>query len=210
MPKQVDHDQKRIEIVDAALRLVVRDGLDAATVRNIAAEAGTSVRPVQYYFADKKALLAAAHARVTQRLGAQVTAKVAALGPNASPREVVDAVVDAFMPTDKISREGMIAYYAFYAAELVDKRVRITGAKAAPNRIAELIEAQVRRSGNSHPGLASETQLFVFALPSAASGVIAGYLSVDDARRVLDTALDRLFTKTSSGSRSAGNRRPRR
>lgn len=200
MPRVVDHVTKRQDLVDAALRVIVRDGLEAATVRTIAAEAGTSIRPVQYYFDDKAALLALAHARVTELLGTRIANIVRALGDNPEPRAVVDAVVHAFLPTDRESRDAMVAYYAFYAAEMVDARVRIRGAKRAPNLIAELIVAQLRRAGVDGPELSIDVQLFVFALPSAASGVIAGYLSLKDARAVLDRGVDALF-RTPSASR---------
>jgi AcrR family transcriptional regulator len=113
VPRRVDHEERRRELVDAALRVVVRDGLEAATVRNIAQEAGCSVRPVQYYFADKATLLAAAHARVTERLGALVATSIAALGPSPAPRDVARAVARSFLPLDDERRGGMIAYYAF-------------------------------------------------------------------------------------------------
>ena len=40
MPKIVDHDQRRRELVDASLRIIVRQGLAGATMRDIATEAG--------------------------------------------------------------------------------------------------------------------------------------------------------------------------
>lgn len=195
MPKQVNHDEKRTEIIDAALRLVVRSGLESASIRNIAAEAGCSVRPVQYYFADKATLLAAAHARVTQLLGANIATAVGGLGPDADPRAIVETVVQSFLPTTDRARDAMIAYYAFYAAELVEPRVRIKGAKAAPNRIAELIESNLRRFHNDKPPFdpTLEAHMLVMAIPSIASGVIAGYTTLPEARRLLSATLSRLM-----------------
>jgi AcrR family transcriptional regulator len=196
MPRRVDHEERRGELVDAALRVVVRDGLEAATVRTIAQEAGCSVRPVQYYFADKAALLAAAHARVTARLGARVASSVAALGPSPEPREVARAVVRSFLPLDSESRDGMIAYYAFYAVELTNPDLRIRGAVDAPNTLASLLSTQVRRHlGRREPPfhVDREAQLLVAAVPSIASGVIAGYVALRDAETLLDHGIDRLF-----------------
>jgi TetR/AcrR family transcriptional repressor of bet genes len=196
MPRVVDHEQRRRELVDAALRLVVTDGLEGATVRNIAREAGCSIRPVQYYFADKAALLAAAHARVTERLGARVAAAIAALGPSPEPRRIGRAVVRSFLPLDAESRDGMIVYYAFYAAELTNPRVRIPGAVGAPNAIASILSTQIRRHfGRRKPPFQvdREALLLVVAVPSVASGVIAGYLSLRDAETLLNHGIDRLF-----------------
>src|SRR5437870_1208569 len=59
MPKRVDHEERRREIVEAVIRITLKGGLTAATVREVAAEAGVSVRLVQYYFGSKDALLLA-------------------------------------------------------------------------------------------------------------------------------------------------------
>ena len=50
MPRRVDHEARRRQITDAVVRLTVKGGLPAATFREVAAEAGVSVRLVQYYF----------------------------------------------------------------------------------------------------------------------------------------------------------------
>lgn len=60
MPKRVDHDQRRREIVQAAWRLIARGGFEAMTMREIAAEAGFANGALKYYFSSKDELLAAA------------------------------------------------------------------------------------------------------------------------------------------------------
>ena len=60
MPKIVDHDARREEIVDAVWRVISRDGIASATTRAIADEAGCSNGVLSHYFADKTALLHAA------------------------------------------------------------------------------------------------------------------------------------------------------
>ena len=40
MPKRVDHEERRREIVEAVIRITLKGGLTAATVREVAAEAG--------------------------------------------------------------------------------------------------------------------------------------------------------------------------
>ena len=47
MPKRVDHDVRRRQITDAVCRITVRGGVGAATFREVAAEAGVSVRLVE-------------------------------------------------------------------------------------------------------------------------------------------------------------------
>lgn len=60
MPRLVDHEQRRIEIVEAAWRIIARGGFAAATMRQIAAEAGFANGGLKHYFAGKDELLAAA------------------------------------------------------------------------------------------------------------------------------------------------------
>lgn len=60
MPRLVNHDQRRIEIVEAAWRIIARGGFAAATMREIAAEAGFANGGLKHYFAGKDELLTAA------------------------------------------------------------------------------------------------------------------------------------------------------
>jgi AcrR family transcriptional regulator len=52
VPRRVDHEQRRRQITDALLRIAGTRGLQAVTMREVAAEAGVSLRLVQYYATD--------------------------------------------------------------------------------------------------------------------------------------------------------------
>lgn len=58
-------------VLDAVVRVLVRDGLDGLSVRRVAAEAGVSIGAVQYHFATKDALLVAAADHVTTQFQAR-------------------------------------------------------------------------------------------------------------------------------------------
>ena len=68
MPKQVDHEQRRIEIVEATWRIIARGGFAAATMREIAAEAGFANGGLKHYFVNKDELLVAAFQRTFYRI----------------------------------------------------------------------------------------------------------------------------------------------
>jgi AcrR family transcriptional regulator len=51
---------RRDEVVDAAVRVIARDGLSAASLRSIAREIGYTTGVVMHYFKDKQELLVAA------------------------------------------------------------------------------------------------------------------------------------------------------
>jgi AcrR family transcriptional regulator len=63
MPKRVDHDQRRNEIVEATWRIVESGGFDAATMREIANNAGFANGALKHYFPNKGAILTAAYER---------------------------------------------------------------------------------------------------------------------------------------------------
>jgi AcrR family transcriptional regulator len=67
MPRVVDHEQRRAEVAAAVWRIVARDGVQAVTVRRVAAETGMSTSVVSHYFADKADLLRVAFHLVVER-----------------------------------------------------------------------------------------------------------------------------------------------
>jgi AcrR family transcriptional regulator len=71
MPKDVDHDQRREEILEAVVRVVARDGLEKATVRVIAAETGWSTGVLQHYFSDKDEMMVSALRLMYERIAAR-------------------------------------------------------------------------------------------------------------------------------------------
>lgn len=72
MPKIVDHEQRRQEVLAATWRVIARVGLDATTIRRIADEAGHSVGVLTHYFADKEDILSSAHLLAFARARARI------------------------------------------------------------------------------------------------------------------------------------------
>ncbi len=72
MPKIVDHDQRRIELVQATWRIIARYGIDGATMREIAAEAGFANGALKPYFPTKDDLLAFAFGYVFDQTNRRV------------------------------------------------------------------------------------------------------------------------------------------
>ena len=77
MPKIVDHDERRLELVDATWRIIARLGIESATMREIATEAGFANGALKPYFPTKDTLLTFAFGHVFNRTNeriAEVTA----------------------------------------------------------------------------------------------------------------------------------------
>jgi AcrR family transcriptional regulator len=72
MPKIVDHEERRIEVLDATWRVIGRVGLEATTVRRIADEAGYSQGVLAHYFHDKSDILISAHKLAYSRARARI------------------------------------------------------------------------------------------------------------------------------------------
>lgn len=73
MPKIVDHDQRRHEIVGAAWRLITHGGFDTATMAAIAHEAGYANGAIKPYFATKHDLVLAVFDHVYERTARRAT-----------------------------------------------------------------------------------------------------------------------------------------
>lgn len=72
MPKIVDHDERRLELVDATWRIIARQGLEGATMREIAMEAGFANGALKPYFPTKDTLLEFAFEHVFNRTNQRI------------------------------------------------------------------------------------------------------------------------------------------
>jgi len=72
VPKIVDHDERRLELVDATWRIIARQGLESATMREIATEAGFANGALKPYFPTKDTLLEFAFSHVFNRTNQRI------------------------------------------------------------------------------------------------------------------------------------------
>jgi AcrR family transcriptional regulator len=120
MPKVVDHEQRRRELANAVWRVIRREGIDRASVRTVAAEAGWSPGALRHYFATQSALLAFAMRLVVQR----IEGRIAALDRAADAREAVEQVLHELLPLDDERRAENEVWLAFTARALIDPELR--------------------------------------------------------------------------------------
>jgi AcrR family transcriptional regulator len=78
MPRVVDHEERRAQVAAAVWRVVSAEGLEAVTVRRVAAETGMSTSVVSHYFAGKHDLLRLAFRLALDRGRARAEAQVRA------------------------------------------------------------------------------------------------------------------------------------
>jgi AcrR family transcriptional regulator len=120
MPKVVDHEQRRRELGHAVWRVIRRDGVDHASVRTVAKEAGWSAGALRHYFASQSELLAFAMRLVVER----IEGRLAALERAADPREAVEQVLHELLPLDDERRAENEVWLAFTARALIDPELR--------------------------------------------------------------------------------------
>lgn len=70
----VDHDERRRRIAEVTASVIAHEGLDAATIRRIAAELGGPTKIITYYFPEKQELLHFTWEHLAQKYAGQVAA----------------------------------------------------------------------------------------------------------------------------------------
>ncbi|MGK2317194.1 TetR/AcrR family transcriptional regulator [Gordonia rhizosphera] len=76
MPKIVDHDERRREIIAVVWRLIATRGIEAMTMRTIAEEAGYANGVLSYYFANKDEVVRRAYEHVSLATNDRVARKL--------------------------------------------------------------------------------------------------------------------------------------
>lgn len=117
----VDPDRRRRDVVAAVWRVVRRDGLDRASVRNVAREAGLSTGSLRHYFATQPELLAFTLRTIIERIERRIAA---APGADGDPRERAARVLAELLPMDAERAAENHVWLAFTARALVDPALR--------------------------------------------------------------------------------------
>lgn len=198
MPKRVDHDLRRRQIGEALLRIASTRGLQAASMREVAAEANVSLRLVQYYFRTKKELLLGALAYLGEQLSARVQDHIRALGTPPTPRGVLYGTLTAILPTDEEGRRLTRTYAAYYTLVLAEPELAAEHGATYPDAMERFLAGYLRaaqEAGQVDPSLDAPTVVAgLLALTNGlGSSVLGGQRDGDAALAILTYHLDRLF-----------------
>ena len=146
MPKLVDREQRRREILEVTWRLMASRGADAATMREIAREAGYANGALAYYFANKEALVEAAYLYVFDRINDRIREATAGLRGAAALRAFLVEV----MPTTEVTRLEARIVLPFWSRTVADERFAELNDEAMQRwrrELTELLE-QARDDGD--------------------------------------------------------------
>jgi AcrR family transcriptional regulator len=170
-------------------------------MREVAAEAGVSLRLVQYYFGTKEELLLAAMQHLAAQFGERAMTRIRGSKQTsvpASPRDVVAAILAEGLPADDERRTFAELSVAYLALSLTDPALAIAPLVKNSDVVIDVIADQLRAAqaaggapGDLDPGLEAVSLLALSA--GLSTSVLAGQSSPGQAQAVIDYHLDRLF-----------------
>ncbi|MFC8529848.1 TetR/AcrR family transcriptional regulator [Nocardia sp. NPDC057227] len=201
MPRLADHDLRRRQIAEAVWRLAARGGLEQVTLRQVAAEAGVSVRLLQYYFGTRDQMLLGALEILNADAEATAKERLAALGPDPGLRAVVRGVVLEMLPLDEERRSRHTVYAAYFVRFLTEPALAAVARDAPPALTALLTEllthSVARGEAEARIDAGAEAALLLAAADGLQYRVLLGQLPAAEAVALLDRQLDRIFTSGS-------------
>lgn len=116
MPKIVDHAARREEVAEATWRVIAREGIEAATIKEIAKETGYSTGIFAHYFKNKNELLMYALQLASLRMGARMWKR----GEEASGRDVLKNVLLEALPLDEERKLEWRIWVTFWGRAVSD------------------------------------------------------------------------------------------
>lgn len=116
MPKIVDREERREEVLEAAWRIIARQGIDALSLRDLAAESGYSTGVVAHYFKDKDDVVRSALMRVWRQESARIRRRTSSLSGLAA----LDAIAAEVLPLGEQRTMEMSVWVSFWARAIGD------------------------------------------------------------------------------------------
>jgi AcrR family transcriptional regulator len=163
VPKIVDHEERREEVIAAVWRVIEREGIENSTIRRIAKEAGYSAGILAHYFVDKADILTAALQLSHQRILARWDSKLAGLDGLEAVRELV---LDN-LPLDEsraLETKLEISYWARSLSRQEVVEVQRTEASVLHGRMLELLTRAQETGELSAPETPAEITELLLAL----------------------------------------------
>ncbi|MFE9637045.1 TetR/AcrR family transcriptional regulator [Streptomyces sp. NPDC006463] len=158
MPKIVDPVARRRAVAQAVLSVVGRHGLEHASLRNVADEAGLAIGSIRHYFADHSELMIFTMRELSNRIDERVRAHTERLlSPESGTdrRATTEELLAEFLPLDAARREEAAIWLAFAAATHTRPELRPCAAEMQQgmNALVSRVMHEARRSGALPDGL---------------------------------------------------------
>ncbi|EKE84382.1 TetR/AcrR family transcriptional regulator [Idiomarina xiamenensis] len=197
MPRKVDHQQRRLVIIKALLVFAAREGMHRVSLRQIASEAGISLRLVQYYFDSKADLMQAGLDYLEQRSHRLWSARIAQLPQPLSATDTLAAFVATALPLDQQSREFQLLWTSFAMLALTDETISNRAFVDGPTRLQEQLTAIIQSaidnaefSSNLHAE--QEAQCLMALVHGLGAALLVGQQTASQAKANITAYLARL------------------
>ena len=196
MPRIVDREERRRSIADAVFRVIGREGMDAVSLRDVAAEADLSMGSIQHYFSTKDEMLLFALNHMRARVITRFEAKLARM-KNPSKRQYLRTMLNMLLPTDDESRQEATVNISFFASSVNNEQFRELLRQGYAGLLGA-IELQLQAAadaGELREGMDSKTeaaQIF-YTAQGLIGPVLLGVTTPRRAVALLDAHLDRIF-----------------
>ncbi|GLY67885.1 TetR/AcrR family transcriptional regulator [Amycolatopsis taiwanensis] len=189
MPKQVDHQQRRAQIAEAVCRLTAQHGLDAVSLRQVAAEAGVSMGRVQHYFTTKDEMLLFAFRTISEQVEQRMRAAALTPGETSGPHELLRAMLLEMLPLSEQAKVEAPVLAAFLARAVVAPDLADFLATDA-GRLREFVAAQI---GGVQPAATLEAAMLLALVDGLMLQLLTGQIDEPTALATLDHHLNRIF-----------------
>lgn len=191
MPRTVDRRERRELLADALMRLAAQQGLEAVSLRHVAAEAGVSTGMVQHYFRTKDEMMAFAFEMVTDRIRAR---SQAAAAPE-TPRELVRGLLLEILPLDETRRLENHVVLAFLAYAAVKPSIA-AGSRTSAGGMRVFLADQLRAAGVDGVDPDRGAAGLLALVDGLGLQLLLRRYAEEDAVAVLDAQLALLFGRT--------------
>lgn len=204
MPKQVDYESRRRRIAEAVCLLADEHGLEAVSMRDVAARAQVSLGAVQRCFRSKEEMLLFAVDHVGDRIAERVRTRLAASPAQSAATTLGHAADEIALLREEHRAEARI-WLAFVAQAAVSEPLAgplRTSYAALENLVVRLVtEATESRSadeGVAPPGSRNEARTLLALADGLTTHVLIGHLTANEAQEALHTHLAGLFERLST------------
>jgi AcrR family transcriptional regulator len=193
VPRLADHDARRHQVLTALVRCARRQGLHDTGYRDVAAEAGVSVRLVQYYFPSKTELFVAGLGHVRRRITEVIDRRLTDLPDPGDVRARLTVVLEGLLPVDDEGVDLAVVHHAFGALALTDPTIPATPFTVVNRDLHTDMVATFTELGIAEDGAEREAAALIALVTGLGVGVVFGQFDVALARTALHHHLEELL-----------------
>ncbi|TMR89098.1 TetR/AcrR family transcriptional regulator [Nonomuraea basaltis] len=166
MPKQVDPVARRSDVVNALFRVAFRDGLQRASLRAIADEAGLNIGSLRHYFANQQELMRFAMQAMLDRVSDRLLRRIDDLGDvntltQAQRQRLPGDLLAELLPLDETRRAEVAVFLDFVTAARTHPAIddELAHKSAAGTRaLVRRILIRLKDGGTLRPDLHIDTE----------------------------------------------------